>query len=152
MNIRKVNINDYDDVANLYTQLFDAEKGFDDNIVDTYTIDEKVEKIIKKRIKSRKEIFLVAEIDNKIVGLIDGYIIESICYKEKVAYLDHLCVDEKYRNNDIGSKLIDEFSKKVEKKGAKYIKLNAFEENIPAVSLYTKYGFEKYSIYYMKKI
>ena len=75
MNIRKVNINDYDDVANLYTQLFDAEKGFDDNIVDTYSIDEKVEKIIKKRIKSRKEIFLVAEIDNKIVGLNDGYII-----------------------------------------------------------------------------
>ena len=152
MNIRKVNINDYDDVANLYTQLFDAEKGFDDNIVNTYIIDEKVEKIIKKRIKSRKEIFLVAEIDNKIVGLIDGFIIESICYKEKVAYLDHLCVDEKYRNNDIGSKLIDEFSKKAEKKGAKYIKLNAFEENIPAVSLYRKHGFEKYSIYYMKKI
>ena len=152
MNIRKVNINDYDDVANLYTQLFDAEKGFDDNIVDTYTIDEKVEKIIKKRIKSRKEIFLVAEIDNKIVGLIDGYIIESICYKEKVAYLDHICVDKNHRNNDIGSKLIEEFSKKVEKKGAKYIKLNAFEENIPAVSLYRKHGFEKYSIYYMKKI
>ena len=117
MNIRKVNINDYDDVANLYTQLFDAEKGFDDNIVDTYSIDEKVEKIIKKRIKSRKEIFLVAEIDNKIVGLIDGYIIESICYKEKVAYLDHICVDKNHRNNDIGSKLIEEFSKKVEKKG-----------------------------------
>ena len=152
MNIRKVNINDYDDVANLYTQLFDAEKGFDDNIVDTYIIDEKVEKIIKKRIKSRKEIFLVAEIDNKIVGLIDGYIIESICYKEKVAYLDHICVDKNHRNNDIGSKLIEEFSKKVEKKGAKYIKLNAFEENIPAVSLYRKHGFEKYSIYYMKKI
>ena len=152
MNIRKVNINDYDDVANLYTQLFDAEKGFDDNIVDTYIIDEKVEKIIKKRIKSRKEIFLVAEIDNKIVGLIDGYIIESICYKEKVAFLDHICVDKNHRNNDIGSKLIEEFSKKVEKKGAKYIKLNAFEENIPAVSLYRKHGFEKYSIYYMKKI
>ena len=152
MNIRKVNINDYDDVANLYTQLFDAEKGCDDNIVDTYSIDEKVEKIIKKRIKSRKEIFLVAEIDNKIVGLIDGYIIESICYKEKVAYLDHICVDKNHRNNDIGSKLIEEFSKKVEKKGAKYIKLNAFEENIPAVSLYRKHGFEKYSIYYMKKI
>lgn len=152
MNIRKVNINDYDDVANLYIQLFDAEKGFDDNLVDTYIIDEKEEKIIKKRIKSRKEIFLVAEIDNKIVGLIDGYIIESICYKEKVAFLDHICVDESHRNKDIGSKLIEEFSKKVEKKGAKYIKLNAFEENIPAVSLYCKHGFEKYSVYYMKKI
>ncbi len=40
----------------------------------------------------------------------------------------------------------------VKKKGAKYVKLNAFESNIPAVSLYKKEGFEKYSVYYMKKI
>ena len=152
MNIRKVNIDDYKDVINLYKQLFDAEKVFDDNIVRTYKVDEKEEKKIKKRIKSRKEIFLVAEIDNKIVGLIDGYIIESIYYKEKISYLDHLCVDEKYRNNEIGSNLIERFSEISKKKGASYIKLNAFEKNIPAVSLYNKHGFESYSIYYMKKI
>ena len=102
MNIRKVNIDDYKDVINLYKQLFDAEKVFDDNLVRTYKVGEKEEKKIKKRIKSRKEIFLVAEIDNKIVGLIDGYIIESIYHKDKVSYLDHLCVDEKYRNKGIG--------------------------------------------------
>ena len=152
MNIRKVNINDYKDIVNLYKQLFDSEKKFDDNIVRTYKIDEKEEKRIKKSIKSRKGIFLVAEIDNKIVGLIDGYIMESIYYNEKISYLAHLCVDEKYRNKEIGSKLIEEFSEISKKKGAKYIKLNAFEENIPAVSLYRKHGFEKYSIYYMKKI
>lgn len=67
-------------------------------------------------------------------------------------YLDHLYVDEKYRNNEVGSKLIEEFSKASKKKSAKYIKLNAFENNIPAVSLYNKHGFENYSIYYMKKI
>ena len=152
MDIRKVNINDYKDVINLYKQLFDAEKVFDDNIVRTYKVDEKEEKRIKKRIKSRKEIFLIAEIDNKIVGLIDGYIIESIYYKEKISYLDHLCVDEKFRNNEIGSKLIERFSEISKKKGASYIKLNAFEKNIPAVNLYNKHGFESYSIYYMKKI
>ena len=152
MNIRKININDYKDVINLYKQLFDAEKVFDDNIVRTYKVDEKEEKKIKKRIKSRKKIFLVAEIDNKIVGLIDGYVIENIYYKEKVSYLDHLCVDKKYRKNEIGSKLIEKFTEVSKKKGAKYIKLNAFENNIPAISLYNKYGFDNYSIYYMKKI
>lgn len=152
MDIRKVNINDYNGVINLYKQLYDAEKVFDDNLARTYKVDENEEKKIKKRIKSRKEIFLVAELDDKIVGLIDGYIIESIHFKENVAYLDHLCVDEKYRNNDIGSKLIEEFSKISKTKGAKYIKLNAFENNEPAVNLYNKQGFEKYSIFYMKKI
>ena len=44
MDIRKVNINDYKDVINLYKQLFDAEKFFDDNIVRTYKVDEKEEK------------------------------------------------------------------------------------------------------------
>ena len=152
MNIRKVNINDYEDIVNLYKQLFDSEKKFDDNIVRTYKIDEKEEKRIKKSIKSRKGIFLVAEIDNKIVGLIDGYIMESIYYNEKISYLAHLCVDEKYRNKEIGSKLIEEFSEISKKKGAKYITLSAFEKNIPATNLYNKHGFESYSIYYMKKM
>ena len=152
MNIRKVNINDYKDKVNLYKQLFDSEKKFDDNIVRTYKIDEKEEKRIKKSIKSRKGIFLVAEIDNKIVGLIDGYIMESIYYNEKISYLAHLCVDEKYRNKEIGSKLIEEFSEISKKKGAKYITLSAFEKNIPATNLYNKHGFESYSIYYMKKM
>lgn len=152
MNIRKVNINDYEDIVNLYKQLFDSEKKFDDNIVRTYKIDEKEEKRIKKNIKSRKGIFLVAEIDNKIVGLIDGYIMESIYYNEKISYLAHLCVDEKYRNKEIGSKLIEEFSEISKKKGAKYITLSAFEKNIPATNLYNKHGFESYSVYYMKKM
>ena len=152
MNIRKVNINDYEDIVNLYKQLFDSEKKFDDNIVRTYKIDEKEEKRIKKSIKSRKGIFLVAEIDNKIVGLIDGYIMESIYYNEKISYLAHLCVDEKYRNKEIGSKLIEEFSEISKKKGAKYITLSAFEKNIHATNLYNKHGFESYSVYYMKKM
>ena len=152
MIIRKVTIEDYDKVVDLYKQLYDAERIFDNNLKKSYEIDEKQEKIIKKRIKSRKEIFLVAEIENKIVGLIDGYLIDSIYHKEKVAYLDHLCVDKKYRNREIGTRLIKEFDNKAKKRGAKFIKLNAFENNIKAVNLYKKLGFKEYSIYYMKEI
>lgn len=152
MIIRKVKIDDYDEIVNLYRQLYDAEKIFDNNLIDNYQVDEKEERKIKKRIKSRKEIFLVAEINNKIVGLIDGYIIESNYNKEKASYLDHLCVDENHRNKEIATKLINEFSNISTKKGAKYIKLNAFENNIKAVNLYKKCGFTEYSIYYMKKI
>ena len=152
MKIRKVNIEDYLEVINLYTQLHDAEKEFDDNLVEELIIDEKQEKKIKRRMKSRKEIFLVAELENKVVGLIDGFIIDDIFFKEKIAYLDHICVDRNHRNKEIGTKLIKEFQKISQKKGAKYVKLNAFVKNINAIKLYEKFGFKEHSRFYVNKI
>lgn len=151
MIIRKANINDYNDVIKLYKQLHDTEVVFDDNINREFLIDEKNEKIIKNKLKSRKYIFLVAEVDNKIVGLLDGYIIDSIFYLEKIGYLDHLCVDEEYRNNQIGSKLIKEFINISKKKKAKYIKLNAFNNN-KSINLYKRLGFKEYSSFYISEI
>ena len=152
MKIRKVNIEDYLEVINLYTQLHDAEKEFDDNLVEELIIDEEQEKKIKKKMKSRKEIFLVAEIDSKVVGLIDGFIIDDIFFKEKIAYLDHICVDRNHRNKEIGTELIKEFQKISQKKGAKYVKLNAFKKNINAIKLYEKFGFKEHSRFYVNKI
>lgn len=151
MIIRKANTNDYNDVIKLYKQLHDTEVVFDDNINREFLIDEKNEKIIKNKLKSRKYIFLVAEVDNKIVGLLDGYIIDSIFYLEKIGYLDHLCVDEEYRNNQIGSKLIKEFINISKKKKAKYIKLNSFNNN-KSINLYKRLGFKEYSSFYISEI
>lgn len=36
MIIRKVKIDDYDEIVNLYRQLYDAEKIFDNNLIDNY--------------------------------------------------------------------------------------------------------------------
>lgn len=152
MNIRKAKIEDYDKVMELYKELYDAEKIFDKNLSSTYNVSEKQKEEIQKRIKSRKEIFLVAEEDDKIIGLIDGYIIDNSNHIEKVGYLDHLCVNKKYRKLGIGENLIQEFSNKMKNKNVTYLKLNAFEKNLPAIALYEKLGFEEYSIYYMKKI
>lgn len=152
MNIRKVKIEDYEEVVKLYKELWDAEKIFDLNLKQKYEVSDKQKAKIQKRIKSRKEIFLVAEENKEIVGLIDGYIIDDNNYIEKVGYLDHLCVSKKYREQGISTKLIEEFTKIMKSKNVSYLKLNAFEQNIPAVSLYKKLGFEEYSIYYTKKI
>ena len=152
MQVRKVNINDYDEVIKLYKELYEAETIYDNNLTDEYLLDDKLENTIKKRIKSRKEIFLVVEIDNKLIGLIDGYILENIHHKEKVVYLDHLCVDEKYRKQNIGTTLINEFSNIAKKKGAKLIMLNAFENNTKAINLYKKLGFREHSLYYVNEL
>lgn len=139
-------------VIDLYQQLYDAEKIFDSNLSDTYKISESNKQIrkIKKRIKSKNNIFLVAEKDNQIIGLIDGYLVDSDCYKENVGYLDHLCVDKKYRRQGVATMLIEMFKEKM--KNVSYIKLNAFSTNFSATNLYKKLGFEEYSIYYRSKI
>lgn len=152
MKIRSAKIDDCDAITSLYKQLYDTEKAFDDNLINEYIIDDKQLKSIRKKINSRKEILLVAEMDQKIVGVIDGYIIDSIHYKEKVSFLEHLCVDKKYRKKRIATELIQEFSNKSKEKGAPYIKLYAFEKNSNAIKLYNKLGFVESTILYNKKI
>ena len=156
MIIRKAEKSDIDEIIRIADQLRKTEAPLDKTKnmkYDSYLSDVYREKELEY-ISSSKKIFLVAVLDEKIVGYINGYIVENadVYYLEPVAYLDCLCVDEPARNQGIGKKLIDEFTKLVSSKGAKYIKLNAFENNIPAVTLYKELGYEEYSVYYMKEI
>ena len=78
-----------------------------------------------KRLNKRSTICLIAENDGVICGVIDGYIIESIYYKEKVSYLDHLYVIDKYRRKKVGQSLIEEFTKIAQQKNGTEVKDNA---------------------------
>lgn len=156
MIIRKAKKSDIDEIIRIADQLRKTEAPLDKtrNMKDDSYLSDIYKKRELKYISSRKKIFLVAVLDGKIVGYVNGYIVENseIYYYEPIAYLDCLCVDKTVRNQGIGKCLIDEFTSVVKSKGAKYIKLNAFENNIPAVTLYKKLGYEEYSVYYMKKI
>lgn len=89
--------------------------------------------------------------EDKVIGFIDGKVPDDEWwYKNKVAYLNHLCVDEKYRNNNIATTLLNIFEKDSKEKGAKYIRLLAFPKNEPAITFYMKNGFVEYSTYYNK--
>lgn len=151
--IRKAKTEDFDSILSLANQLYKAEQPFDKNIKDGYYNTEKGRKGLLKDIKARKKLFFVAVLDNNIVGFVDGFIInKEDVYIEKIAYLDRISVDSKYKNKGIDSQLLNHFTCAVRDKGAKHIKLNAFKNNIPAISLYEKNDFNEYSIFYMKKI
>ena len=153
MKIRKVLISDFEDILRLQLQLEDAEVVFDNNLVKHCYDTEEGRKKLKKRIRAKSNIFFVMEDDNKIVGFIDGSVPEDEWwYKEKVAYIDHLCVDSSYRNKGIATELMAEFENVAKEIGAKYIRLLAFPNNKPAVTFYKKNGFLEYSTYYGKHI
>ena len=91
--------------------------------------------------------------DEKVVGFIDGYVPDDEWwYKEKVAYIDHLCVDKDYRNRGIATRLVAKFEEEALKKEARYVKLQAFPQNIPAITFYNKNKFECYSSFYIKEL
>lgn len=151
--IRKAKKDDLESIVVLAKQLWDTEKPFDLNLEDNYYETEDGREGLLKDIRSRKRFFLVALIDSKVVGFVDGIIIENEgVYRQDVAYLSRLSVLDDYREMGIGTKLIDEFSKVVKDKGCTFIKINAFLDNTPAVNLYKKKGFKDYSILYMMKI
>ena len=156
MIIRKAKKADIEDIIKIADQLRKTEAPLDKtkNMKDDSYLSDVYRKRQLEYISSRKKLFYVAILNDKIVGYINGYIVEhaDVFYKEPVAYLDCVCVDKKVRNQGIGKKLIAEFTKIVKDKGVKYIKLNAFANNIPAVNLYKELGYEEYSVYYMKKI
>lgn len=153
LKIRKATKEDINQICEVAKQLWDTEKVFFDNIQDSYYEKEAAQKDIQKCIMNKKGIFLVAEKDNQIIAFIEGHIIDDLdSYKEKISYINRLVVDENYRKKGIGQLLIDEYGKRSKKRGCKYLKLNAFENNTPAVKLYKNIGFKEYSIMYMKKI
>ena len=90
------------------------------------------------------EIALVAVINNKLIGAIWGRAFSSS--KPGYGFIDEntpeisMAVKEKFRNQGIGSKLLDEISKMYFSKGIKSISLSVDKRN-RAKSLYIRKGF-----------
>lgn len=151
--IRDATLEDLEAIILLASQLYETEQPFDDNVKDNYYKTEQGINDLKEGIKNCNYIFLVCTNKNDIVGFVDGYIIDDKgMFKERVAYLNRLVVTRDMRDKGIGNKLIDEFTSIVKKNNCRFIKLNAFRHNDPAVNLYMKKGFYEYSVFYMKEI
>lgn len=150
MVIRKAKTKDFDSILKLQLELEDTEVKFDSNLIER-CYDKKDGRT--RLIKSKTQIFLVAELNNEIVGFIDGRIMdEAIWYKEKVGILEHICVKKENRRNNVASKLLMEFESRLISMGTKYIQILAFPNNKPAMDLYKKFGYDIYSVYLSKRI
>ena len=114
------------------------------------------EEELNKIIADERYLIYVCEKDEKVVG-------HCIVIKEekketnstlpyKSLYIDDLCVKEKYRNKGIGTSII----KDVVSKSNSNVYLWVYKDNIKAISLYNKLGFnikeETGSRYYMEYI
>ncbi len=116
-----------------YETSFNSNSNFDfkfDNYFNEYKID------------SDTDIILVYECD----GLITGYIHASKKFDKQAFDVEYIVrtifVDEQYRNNGIGSKLMNNVISILKNRGIKYLDVECYSDNIKSLKFYEKYGFK----------
>ena len=124
-----------------------------------YIIDKLVEYNLSQVPTEQETLF--DTLDQKITDdngkIIAGCVARMYCWK--IAYIDTLWVDEKYRDNGLGSKLLAEVEKTAKDKGCYLIHLDTFD--FQAKDFYEKQGYEVFGVledcpkrhcrYYLKK-
>ena len=104
---------------------------------------EYAERIFAENHDDRNQIYLVGEVDGKIVAHAKVQVIPTI-YKKMGTYaiLNHICVKPGYRRAHIGTKLLDACFAVAKEHGCKTADLWSKNFRVAAHALYHKYGFE----------
>ncbi|PIF02257.1 MAG: GNAT family N-acetyltransferase [Draconibacterium sp.] len=144
MTIRSLRSNEYDFLAEmLYEAIFvpEGHAPLPGEIIK----DPALSRYIENWGKDKFDIALVAEADNKLVGAIWGRIFTA---KNKgFGYIDNetpelsMAIKSEYRNQGIGTKLIDAIITEYNKIGVEFLSLSVDKAN-KALNLYKRMGFE----------
>jgi len=128
----------------LLTKLIQDERQYDNSIDKDFVVNN----YFKNTIKNENNILLCYEEDN----IIKGYIyLKPVNNDNQNGYLiDGLYVDITYRNNGIATKLIDNALTII--KDVDFIDINVMSQNIDAINLYKKFGFNEFKISLRKNI
>lgn len=138
--IRKCKTEETNIANELLTKLIRFEKQFDNNINENCTVNYYYESVID----NPSHLILFAQIEEKIIGYIYGFIQENgDTTKEKVGQIDALYIEEEYRNMKVGDKLITEFIEWAKEQNVKIIEISVFDTNIKARNLYKKKNFKQ---------
>lgn len=101
---------------------------------------EKVATRIKHILENTKDIILVAEYNNEVIGYIHGTPYESLRFDSIVNLLGFV-VEERYRNKGIGNILIESLEYRVKKMGFSGIRLLSGCNRINAHKFYENHGY-----------
>lgn len=73
-------------------------------------------------------------------------------YSGRSVEVDHVCIEEAYRNQGLGSQLMIWIENYVSKKGYETIELNTYVENILSHKFYQKQGYKKLGFHFLKSL
>lgn len=98
------------------------------------------------------ETVILAKINDEAVGFALVRVVPSVLYSTPHAELTELYVMEKFRQRGIASGLIAFAEQIAVQKGARSILVQTGDDNLSALALYKKYGYEEYDLSLKKKL
>lgn len=134
MEIRKVRLEDLDEVFEVLNELYDNKIKYDI-----------FSKIYKEKLENINSYYIVAVEDNKIIGVLISEITHQLHRTKKSSFIEDLVVKKDYRNKGIGQLLIQEAIKYAKQIDCEVIELTCYIDNENAHRFYKRNGFEKHS-------
>lgn len=128
INIREIRANDYNDIYLLNQQL-----GY------LYAV-EKVKERIEYIRENTKDIILVAEKNNEVIGFIHGSPYELL-YSDSLMNILGFIVKEKFRNIGVGNILIEKLECYAKENGYSGVRLVSGFDRLTAHRFYEKHGY-----------
>ena len=98
------------------------------------------------------ETVILAKIEDDAVGFALVRVVPSVLYSVPHAELTELYVLEKFRQRGIASELIAFAEQVAAQKGARSILVQTGDDNLSALALYKKHGYEEYDLTLKKKL
>lgn len=147
--IEEANTKDLDAIIALNHKLCIKEnKEFDDTINPDYPTSSRGEEGFKEGIESPDSLTLVAKAGDRVIGYLAGGPAEIEDYRtvKKIYEAGSMWVDDKYRDNNIGTKLMDRFEDWAKERGATRLKVVVSVQNKGGINFYRKRGLEDYDL------
>lgn len=137
MNIRKATISDLDEAYNLLNDLYENRIKYDI-----------FKKLYNEKISDKDSYYVVMENDNKVVAILIMYIRTKLTRAKKEAYVESIIVNEEFRNNGIGRKLLQHAIDYAKALDCEVIDLSCVLSNEKGQKFYEEMGFKKHSFKY----
>ena len=136
-------------------ELINSLKQFDSQFDEHYKTDKQSVVDLYDEIKSKGQIF-VSVIERKVVGFVsveinnknDKLIEETI----PVAYISDIVISPEFRNQGIGTKLLETVEIWAKNKDIRFLKLIVFSDNNNAKKIYSNFGFKEYETTMLKDL
>ena len=151
--VRKARIRDVETIVTMEDELFHSQIDIlnrspqhrDDLILNEDAVDH-TRKFVKRMVRSRNGLVLVAEQDGKPAGYLLAIIKKNIPIfrLERLAEITDLYVREEFRGNGISTRLKDETFRWLKSKEITRVALDVFPGNDIAGPIYEKWGFIKF--------